>query len=44
MEKHVNNVCRAASFALHKLGQIRKYLDKHTTEKTSSRICYLPSW
>ena len=33
MEKHVNNVCRAASFALHKLGQIRKYLDKHTTEK-----------
>ena len=33
MEKHVNNVCRAASFALHKLGQIRKYLDKNTTEK-----------
>ena len=33
MEKHVNNVCWAASFALHKLGQIRKYLDKHTTKK-----------
>ena len=33
MEKRVNNVCRAASLALHKLGQIRKYLDKHTTEK-----------
>ena len=38
MEKHVNNVCRAASFALHKLGQIRKYLDKHTTENLFTHL------
>ena len=33
MEKHINNVCRAASFALHKLDKIRNYLDKQTSEK-----------
>ena len=33
MEKHVNNVCLAASFTLHKLSQIRKYLDNHSIEK-----------
>ena len=33
MEKHVNNVCRATSFTLHKLGLIRNYLDKQTTSK-----------
>ena len=34
MEKHVKNVWRASYLIrFAKLGQIRKYLDKHTTEK-----------
>ena len=32
MDPHVNNVCRAASLALHKIGKIRNYLDQQTTE------------
>jgi hypothetical protein len=33
MTSHVNNICRAANFALYKIGQIRKYLDHATAEK-----------
>ena len=33
LDKHVNNIYRAASFALHKLGQIRNFLDDQTTGK-----------
>ena len=33
MIKHVNNICRAANFALYKIGQIRKYLDQVTAAK-----------
>ena len=33
MASHVNNICRAANFALRKIGQIRKYLDPATAEK-----------
>ena len=33
MDVHVNNICRAASHALYKIGQIRRYLDQPTTER-----------
>ena len=33
LSQHINNVCRSASFALHKIGQLRQYLDTQTTEK-----------
>ena len=33
LDIHVNNICRAASFGLHKIGKIRHYLDSSTTEK-----------
>ena len=33
MNDHINNVCRAASFALHKIGSIRHYLDQKSAEK-----------
>ena len=29
---HVNNVCRSAYFAIHKIGQIRKFIDRKTAE------------
>jgi hypothetical protein len=32
MCNHVNLICKTASFALHKIGSIRKYLDTKTTE------------
>jgi hypothetical protein len=32
MDVFVNNICRSASFALYKIGQIRKCLDKDSTE------------
>ena len=33
LSQHINNVCRSASFALHKIGQLRHYLNTQTTEK-----------
>ena len=30
---HVNNICKAASFALHKIGNIRPFLTKQTTQR-----------
>jgi hypothetical protein len=33
MDAHVNNICRAVSHALYKIGQIRQYLDQPTTER-----------
>ena len=30
---HVNNICRSACLAIHKVGQIRKYIDRQTTER-----------
>ena len=32
MIQHVNNICRSASLALHKIGKIRNCLDQKTTE------------
>ena len=32
LNNHVSNVCRAASFALHRIGSIRQYLDVKSTE------------
>ena len=32
MSNHVNLICKTASFALHKISSIRKYLDQKTTE------------
>ena len=45
MTAHVNNLCKSASFALRSIGQIRKYLDRATTEKlvhafVTSRLDY----
>ena len=33
MDTHINNICRSASHALYKIGQIRRYLDQPTTER-----------
>ena len=33
MHYHVNNICKSAAMGLHKIGKIRKFLDKGTTEK-----------
>lgn len=33
MGQHVNNLCRSATFALSKIGKLRKYLDPATTQK-----------
>ena len=32
MDIFVNNICRSASFTLYRIGQIRKFLDKKSTE------------
>ena len=46
--QHVKNMCRQAAFGIHKVGQIRKYLDMKTTERlihafVTSRIDYCNS-
>ena len=33
MSSHINSVCRSASFAIRKIGKIRRYLDKANAEK-----------
>ena len=33
LTSHVNKICRVACLALHKIGQIRRYIDKKTTER-----------
>ena len=33
MENFVKQKCQSASFALHKIGKIRSFIDKHTTER-----------
>ena len=33
MQQHIKNVCKSASFGLSKIGRIRKYLNKSSTEK-----------
>ena len=33
MQYHVRNKCKSAAMGLHKIGKIRKYLDRGTTEK-----------
>ena len=45
MTAHVNNLCKSASFVLRSIGQLRKYLDRATTEKlvhafVTSRLDY----
>ena len=43
MDKFVNSKCRSASFALHKIGQIRQFINKTTAEKLNHAfvICHL---
>ena len=48
MSPHVNSICKSASFALWKIGKIRKLLDSHSTEKLvhafiTSRLDYCNS-
>ena len=33
MTSHVNNVCRSASYAIYRIGKLRRYLDAENTEK-----------
>ncbi|XP_072041159.1 uncharacterized protein [Amphiura filiformis] len=33
MSSHVNNICRNASYAIHRIGKLRRYLDAANTEK-----------
>ncbi|XP_072046503.1 uncharacterized protein [Amphiura filiformis] len=33
MSNHVNNICRTASFAIRKIGKLRRYLDQDSAEK-----------
>ena len=33
MSKHVSYICKAASFALHKIGTLRQFLSQAATEK-----------
>ena len=30
---HINNICRSACFAIYKIGQIRRYIDRSTAER-----------
>ncbi|PIK48723.1 putative RNA-directed DNA polymerase from mobile element jockey-like [Apostichopus japonicus] len=50
MNQHINNICRSASSALHKIGKIRRCLDQQTAETlvhafvssrvTTVTVCY----
>ena len=33
MKQHINNTCRAAAFGISKIGKLRKYLNKQSTER-----------
>ena len=33
MTSHINSVCRSASYAIHRIGKLRRYLDAGSTEK-----------
>ncbi|XP_071959539.1 uncharacterized protein [Antedon mediterranea] len=56
MSGHINNICKSANFALRKIGQVRKYLDRGSAKKlihafVSSRLdccnsllCGLPDY
>ena len=33
LKSHVKNICRSASFGIYKIGRLRKYLDKKSTER-----------
>ena len=33
LKRHVGSMCRSASYAIHKIGKLRRYLDQATTEK-----------
>ena len=33
LKSHVRNICRSASFGIYKIGRLRKYLDKKSTER-----------
>ena len=33
MSSHINAVCRSASYAIYRIGKLRRYLDKKNTEK-----------
>ena len=35
MKQHINNTCRAAAFGISKMGKLRKYLNKQSTEVSS---------
>ena len=36
MKQHIQKSCRAASFGIHKIGKLRKYLDQSSTERLVS--------
>ena len=47
MKQHINNTCRAAAFGISKIGKLRKYLNKQSTERlkeTSGRFVDFPIW
>ena len=33
MKTHINNMCKSAAMGLHRIGKIRHFLDRSTTEK-----------
>nr|XP_054749645.1 uncharacterized protein LOC129255116 [Lytechinus pictus] len=33
MKQHIQKICRAASFGIHRIGKLRKYLDKNSMER-----------
>ena len=48
MANHVSNICKSASFSLYKIGRIRRFLDRATTESlihsfVTSRLDYCNS-
>ncbi|XP_041466248.1 uncharacterized protein LOC121416805 [Lytechinus variegatus] len=49
MKQHIQKICRAASFGIHRIGKLRKYLDKNSTERlvnafVTSQIDYCNSF
>ena len=41
MNSHVNGICRSASFAIHKIGKLGRYMDSDNAEKFSPWFRYL---
>jgi len=41
LEKHVNNICKSASFAIKNIGRIRRYLSQSDCEKIVHAFIYI---